>query len=976
MVDVAAVLDAMDANQTGRIPGLLRGATEAERRPLFAAAQVRAESRFRVEWFWGSLDAAEVVMLGSGTLTELRRQVDFMHCLGGPAAFEVLTDRSPSWMERLVPALLRANRASGAWLLVRSLVREGIVERPSDPGYLAAMVEGLTDRDVQCEDRVERRAAPVPVSEREHLIHERLLADPTLIDREVLELFRSEAAAVELDHKWGPGPSWSGAIVRLIDDGRLSRDVVLDGCLGGFLADIRPNRLRWHAELWSSLAPTVDELEARTGTLIAVGGAPPAPGVDVALASYATLQRAGRLPSHLVAEAVRGPLLRIEKARAMRALRLVRAADLQPEHAVRSVLPALDHPRSDVQDAALGILGDVVGHDPTWADELDPALRVDLARALRSVSPVLANQAAALLAAVDDPALTSDAGGTMASGPTVTVGLADVPADARVRLGLDEALHDMAHGRIPPPLSAQAVAAWGPPMPPPVRDMTELTELLAMLLEDARDPVEVERAIDGIARFADQQPPKSLLASRSDLFVGGGFRGVDLRLALFQVVRAWEAGSAADLADARFWQVDDGLAHRPPVWSWVGLRLDFIRAVAGVRAAGVLTAVPTHRLGWIEASALVERLREAANVGFCGGILALIRLGPVADAEAAELIAALEQQSHPFAAVLSFALGGPEVRSKDPRFEPWARAARWARGARVEAELEGRTVPTRWFRRNLDTSLFWPRWVEPPLEAFDLAALLPASADTRTVRSVHLSYRSGGADGLLQLLPSLSPATPDCVANALAPALGLAIGSADWSAAPALDGLRPRELPLGPAAHFAIVLAAGAAESGGRTAAADLLIDAALDGRLDPAHLGGALGDLLRDDVVKAGRVAPVLADAAATSPLVAARLSDAIEAALPALVDPGQRNVHLFLEVLANGRSLLGRSVSDVAAREALEQLAARAGRTRAAVEARRILALEESASAPSSRTLAAREAIEGRIARIGDRPLGPVVG
>ena len=282
-------------------------------------------------------------------------------------------------------------------------------------------------------------------------------------------------------------------------------------------------------------------------------------------------------------------------------------------------------------------------------------------------------------------------------------------------------------------------------------------------------------------------------------------------------------------------------------------------------------------------------------------------------------------------------------------------------------------MPTEWFHRDLETFRHWPGDVTVPLETLDLATLLPASADPGAVTSVHLAYRSGGADGLLQLLPSLSPATPDCVANALVPALRLALDSSDWSAAPALEGLRPPELPLGKAAHLAIVLASGAAESSSRTAAADLIIEAALDGRLSPAHLGHSLGELLRHGIVKANRVAPVLADAARSSPLVAYRISDVIEAALPALTGVGQRNVHLILEVLAEGRSLLGQSVSDGPARRALDELAARAGRSRPVVEARRILALEESDSPPHSHELAAQEAIEGRIARIDHRPLAP---
>lgn len=280
-------------------------------------------------------------------------------------------------------------------------------------------------------------------------------------------------------------------------------------------------------------------------------------------------------------------------------------------------------------------------------------------------------------------------------------------------------------------------------------------------------------------------------------------------------------------------------------------------------------------------------------------------------------------------------------------------------------------MPTEWLGRDLQTFCFWPGGAAVPREALDLATLLPASADPDAVTSVHLAYQSHGADGLLQLLPSLSPATPDCVANALIPALRLALDSSDWSAAPALEGLRPPELPLGPAAHLAIVLASGAAESSSRTAAADLIIEAALDGRLSPAHLGHSLGELLRHEIVKANRVAPVLADAARSSPLVAYRISDAIEAALPALTGVGQRNVHLILEVLAKGRSLLGQSVSEGPARRALEQLAARPGKTRPGIEARRILTLEAAASPPLSRELAAREAIDGRIARIDDRPL-----
>jgi len=149
------------------------------------------------------------------------------------------------------------------------------------------------------------------------------------------------------------------------------------------------------------------------------------------------------------------------------------------------------------------------------------------------------------------------------------------------------------------------------------------------------------------------------------------------------------------------------------------------------------------------------------------------------------------------------------------------------------------------------------------------------------------------------------------------------------------------------------------------------MIDASHDGRLDPVALGQAIAVSVGRDGVLANRVAPVLADAARTSPLVAHRLSSAIEVALPTLLASDARNTHLFLEVLDDGRSLLGHAVAQASARDALAEAAGRAGKGRVSIEARRLLALTEATQPPEARATAIREAIDGRMARVAHQPL-----
>lgn len=454
------------------------------------------------------------------------------------------------------------------------------------------------------------------------------------------------------------------------------------------------------------------------------------------------------------------------------------------------------------------------------------------------------------------------------------------------------------------PLLAPAfVAPEQVPRPSPERvvsvaDEDELADLILRLLEEADDPIEVERALDGLLRFADRSPAAAdVLLRRADEVE---YYVDDPRFALVTLARAWliprprfrRERWAIHLAHAHFGQRP---ADPLSFYGVAGRRLsDIATAIRTGPTIGL--ALPTFTDGTIDAADLAERL---ASIGghdeppaYEAG-LAVLRVAP----------ARLGELAGHGVGTTGRVVGHAIRRVQD-------RAHRW--------ERETRSLPTRWeWQEPVRLTLFHDRTslsgADTPVDA------LLALADRWERASAEYEFGEYAArfEQTIAFCSLMVPHHLDVLAAHVHPQLVRDLAKERGVTAPVLDALARSSCRLREPGSSALVLGLAAKDARIRTAAQDALVDLARYGLLDGVMLGQQASAHLADDLVVGKRVSTGLtevsrADDAAVLPVLAA-----LEALLPAL--PGRRDAGAFLELAADLAERTSRRVSLPAEFEAM---------------------------------------------------------
>lgn len=200
-------------------------------------------------------------------------------------------------------------------------------------------------------------------------------------------------------------------------------------------------------------------------------------------------------------------------------------------------------------------------------------------------------------------------------------------------------------------------------------------------VEAVENPLEVERLLDGMARFGSIAGRKEF-SDRADklrkrIAAGGGEKGLlaqpgGLSAALSALVLTW--------LDGKHHNGDTPRKDRDSVpFAFFIRRIHDIRNMVEKKQPAPLLALPTHDYGWIAPESLVARLEEAQKNGQMirqtDFMQALLRLAP--DGRAAALDRLRDLPGHP-ARVLRWALGAKEgPQPKDAlHYDIWIAAAR------------------------------------------------------------------------------------------------------------------------------------------------------------------------------------------------------------------------------------------------------------------------------------------------------------
>ena len=549
------LLAAIRAGDVGAVTASLVAATQKERR---AAAKTIGKETQRWRWehrekYARRRHAALVGWAGTATAREIASQ-SWSLTLVDDHLYDVLAGRGPSFMQNLSRMLLRDDRPGG-WSIVRRAVREGLVPRPDQDGYLAGMVFALV-------------AARWPRGR--DAAYEGLLDDEALLD-EVWRLFEQDLGGQLAT--WGSDDNpWIHALLRLAAEDRLDRGRLLDASLDALMRDFRESGVRWYAWMHEALEPTREERQERLDRYFALAAAPSPTALKESLAALKALGDA--VPAEELARAAPTALTQPQKAHAMAMVRLLEAAARRDAPARAAVLAtvavALGHERADVQERALKVL-------ERYPDD---APRAELLAYADVVSAPLRPRVAALTGLASAPEAIEAPALNELDGPAATL--------VRERRWPEP--------RVPDPRP-------GPPLAP-VESVDELIELASMLLEGEGSGDDAERLLDGVSRLCDQRPPH--FEQRTEGLVKQAQppwnpfpEPLDGRQMVSMVVLGWVRGRKP----APFGkQAIDGL---------LAVRALEVGHRAARRVARPLLAFPTHEGGWLDPSVLAER--EAAS---------------------------------------------------------------------------------------------------------------------------------------------------------------------------------------------------------------------------------------------------------------------------------------------------------------------------------------------------------------------------
>lgn len=547
---------------------------------------------------------------------------------------EVIRALQPEWTNQWVQDLSESEPRM--YHNIRLLYDAGLCEKPSGDGYILGMIEGLPGW----------RIAPSSLWDKETPLAERIRKTPDIRDEDVWRLFEVEGGgdlSLSSFDKYVGGKKtggWTGALVELSEDGTLSRDRLLDESLNALGRDFAQFRAGWFSRFHDALAPTLDERVARRNQYLRLLGSSIPPTVSFALKAVLQLDKANELPPSDVMQCIEPVLHARAKGTVTSGLKLIAdAVKRDPgmsRDACKLAATALIHEAADVQKKALDLIESLGGTD-------DPDVVAALSDYADGVAPSLMNRLSEMLGDTGDSPEIDETGGEL----------------------VKEVISDI----------------------DPIVSLDELIAEFLRVLEDASQPLQIERVLDGLARFGAQQPQDfnklvGPLRKRSAAIIK---RLPDDQLQ-YQIARlAYAFASSEKLlyedsfrypnADIAPYSQHRERERRSFEDTFLGRNIDILNLVRSGHQLPILSA-PTDSRGFVAAEALLSRYSAYKSVRVAPGptdtALALMRLSPDDRDDALKALDPADEYERAFA----FALGAEMSSGKTKWLWVAAAAAR------------------------------------------------------------------------------------------------------------------------------------------------------------------------------------------------------------------------------------------------------------------------------------------------------------
>lgn len=907
------------------IQKFFKGATEGERNAVArvtlqwcrrltenwrAQFNKKADAEVKIAGPIGNWDflmpAANAAALATASFSEIK-SLEHLSRTPPEAMVAILTDRRPVWLDDYAEFLCQHELRGwgGNWKHTRALVRAGLCRPPKHENYVLEAINGIWPRI----DRTKPQPELVDL----------LLKERDWLESDFWRLFELDGngeVSLANSEKYNQSKStWADAMVELSRRQILSRDKLLDASLSALSRDFIQFRAGWFSRIHEALEPTPTERTARLDAYLRLLASSIPPTVAFAVDAVGIMDKASSLPAATLASSLQPVLNAKGKAVVKTALKLLESAARREPDAREMIciaaVPALLHESAEVQKAVFDLID-------AHGVKSDPELQTKLSEASDAVAASLKPRLAAWLGASVKPTIASNA--TASKAPNAKFS----------RIEGDRAIE-------------------------PIQTLDDLIDRAGAILEEAADPNEIERMLDGVSRLCDQRPEdferrtqplrKRALKKREQGY-GGSFRP-SLERALAMFLLTWIDGTDG------FTERPENLAHGQNHFAFLLRRLMTVGRRVQTRQAMPLLSAPTHRGGWIEPCALVKRwiawekarLKPELNEQ----VLALLRLTPEGRDKALKL--ALDLKDEPGRA-LRFALGEKHAVGDSAPLWLAALRSRQPHGDLPEFEKKhpclgpdagvgAQYVWSAEAKRSQGQKLSWTHLefhlrFEPPC---------PEQIDDSLLPVLFFGPWMGHEEGhkyFMRWTSHLWPANQEATFARACKRLEASVDYADANDREFSAYLEPLAEPyteLGPMACVALALGLAAQDPALRGHAQDGLIAAISEGRMNLNELGGAMSRLLDSGSNKFARWAKALREVSRISPVHASTTVDLISRMLHGDPDTAPRDVSTLLELLFELLNETGGRVTDQPARNYLSALKT-GGKT--AKLARQILALK----------------------------------
>ncbi|MBI2214764.1 MAG: hypothetical protein HYU52_14050 [Acidobacteria bacterium] len=957
----------VDAAERHELLSVLCGLTEADRRRF--SKEVSSAYRKVHDGIEGSMNL-RLAVVAICPWTDVKRAnsrffswSDSPECDSTADVIRILRERRPEWIDKFIAQEL--DKEWPRWSVVRGLVRDGVCERPSADNYIINMV---------------RSSAGAGWYQQRRPLLQRIKEDPTLLEHEIWRIFEVDTVRGQLFPGAGStwqdehGSAWGPALIALAREGALDRRRLLHAAHETLRRGLQLRDTPFYVRLIKELEPGPEERAALREAYLDLLSHRTDAVARFALEQCAVLLKDGSLESHALISRIAPMLQRETKAPAEAALTLLarmvkKDASLSIE-AARVAVDALRHPSADVHEKALDFIATLGA----------PA---ELAGLVEDVAPSQRARAAGLVAA--------EGAGDHQDG---TVALEALLARARA---LDPSLRALY--AVDPLLAAIASAGTPPRYVPlatiprldascavePVRDFTEMVDLMLAIMETQSTAVDLERALDAFSRLAVEPPSDyrartAALLQRTTQHATGVSDWSVVGTQLMRLVQLWLQGGSSHRSRE----------HSPE--TFLELRIDeIVHRVRNRRAAPIL-ALPTHG-AWIDPRVLVERARAYQQAQMAIGrrdlLQALLRLAPEHRAEALGEANDLEREE---GAVIRHALGATEEpRSKGVlsrligglggtrgAWPLWAAAARARDPFGSDESL--RDTPAAGYHYGAGAvSYSWTirinkqQYVRANDYVVEIATSLEPRKDPEWPLSLFFERSERwtlGSVADVRYRQAIWPSDPTPVfikgIHSIVDRMFRPAASFTPTAA-YLEPLLDPNVRMSPLAELTLALALVAQDADARTMAVDAAITAIAGGRLLGDELGVIYSRLLPvEGFLKLGRVADAVNAIAPSSRLHQLACAHLLEELLAAINPPGPRDLH---SILSSYREILAATTR--AADPRLSALIASASGT-----SKTSKLLKEIAAATGSRTTPAdayRSVLRHRLELANPRPQIP---